>query len=702
MDASGWSTQQLAEFIAAVSAAEDEAAAALAVVERAAEALDAEVAAIVHHGHLVAAVGYAEGSVPVGELEQVRPGVAGGWLDVPGVGRCPAVAASLEHPSDAILVLARSVGLTPAEAGLLQGIARVAAMTMRMLNVLDGERAAHEEVERLAQEQTALRRVATLVAKAPTAEEVFSAVAAGVGRVLAAADYAVVGRYDPDGTVEIVGSWSRAGDRVLFGHRIPLGGRNVSTLVFELNAPARVDHLVDPSALTATVRQVGARSSAGAPIAVAGRLWGVMIVASGRDDALPAGTEYQLADFTELVATAIANAEAREQLRCVADEQAALAQEQAALRRVATLVARGAPPAAVFTAVAEEVGRLLPIDAAVVDRYDAGGTVAIVGAWSKTGRVLEISGRGDLGGRSVTALVLETGSPARIDDYSRLDSDAAIAARKAGIRSAVGIPISVAGRLWGVMIAAVTQTGSLPADTEARLEAFTELVATAIANAEARAELAASRARIVATADETRRRIERDLHDGAQQRLVSLALEVRAAQAAVPPELGELVSAMDNVAVGLMSAFDELREFSRGIHPAILAEGGIGPALRTLARRSSIPVELDVRTQARLPERVEVAAYYVVSEALANAAKHANASFVTVDLTADQDVVRLTVEDDGVGGADPAHGSGLIGLRDRVEATGGRMRIDSRLGEGTRLAVELPLDGRPVPGTLGR
>ena len=697
MDASGWSTQQLAEFIAAVSAAEDEAAAALAVVERAAEALDAEVAAIVHHGRLVAAVGYAEGSAPVGELEQVRPGVAGGWLDVPGVGRCPAVAAALEHPSDAILVLARSVGLTPAEAGLLQGIARVAAMTMRMLNVLDGERAAHEEVERLAQEQTALRRVATLVAKAPTAEEVFSAVAAGVGRVLAAADYAVVGRYDPDGTVEIVGSWSRAGDGVLFGHRMPLGGRNVSTLVFELNAPARVDHLVDPSALTATVRQVGARSSAGAPIAVAGHLWGVMIVASARDDALPAGTEYQLADFTELVATAIANAEAREQLRRVADEQAALAQEQAALRRVATLVARAAPPAAVFAAVAEEVGRLLPIDAAVVNRYDAGGTVAIAGAWTKTGRHLEIDDRGDLGGRSVTALVLETGLPARIDDYSDKDSGAATAARKAGIRSAVGIPISVAGHLWGVMIAAVTQNESLPADTAARLEAFTELVATAIANAEGQAELAASRARIVATADETRRRIERDLHDGAQQRLVSLALQLRAAQAAVPPELGELVGALDLVAIGLMSAFDELREFSRGIHPAILAEGGIGPALRTLARRSSIPVELDVRTQTRLPARVEVAAYYVVSEALANAAKHANASVVNVDLNADQDVVRLTVEDDGVGGADPARGSGLIGLRDRVAATGGRMRIDSRLGEGTRLAVELPLDGGPVP-----
>jgi signal transduction histidine kinase len=215
--------------------------------------------------------------------------------------------------------------------------------------------------------------------------------------------------------------------------------------------------------------------------------------------------------------------------------------------------------------------------------------------------------------------------------------------------------------------------------------------AAAIANARAQAELTASRARIAATADETRRRIERDLHDGAQQRLVSLVLQLRAAQAAVPAELGELRAELDRVAAGLTSALEELREYARGIHPAILAERGLGPALRALARRSSVPVELDVRTKARLPERVELTAYYAVSEALANAVKHANASAVHVAVDVVGGVVRVLVSDDGVGGADPARGSGLVGLKDRVEAAGGTLIVQSCPGEGTRLVVELPV-----------
>jgi signal transduction histidine kinase len=196
----------------------------------------------------------------------------------------------------------------------------------------------------------------------------------------------------------------------------------------------------------------------------------------------------------------------------------------------------------------------------------------------------------------------------------------------------------------------------------------------------------------VATADQTRRRIERDLHDGAQQRLVSLALELHAAQAAVPPELAELAADLDDVAAGLDGALKELREFARGIHPAILAEGGLGPALRTLARRCSVPVRLQVGMEGRLPERVEVTAYYVVAEALTNVAKHAGASVVEVEVDAEDGLVRLGVRDDGVGGADPARGSGLVGLKDRVEATGGSLRVDSRAGQGTRLLVELPID----------
>ena len=235
------------------------------------------------------------------------------------------------------------------------------------------------------------------------------------------------------------------------------------------------------------------------------------------------------------------------------------------------------------------------------------------------------------------------------------------------------------------------QPGPLPADTEARIADFAELVATAIANAEARTELTASRARIVAAADETRRRIERDLHDGIQQRLVSLGLELRAAQATAPPDHRELEDAMSHAVEGLNEVLDDLREISRGIHPAALSEGGLGPAMKALARRSAIPVELDTRLETRLPESVEVTAYFVASEALANVAKHAQASLARVEVRVDGDALHLSIEDDGVGGANPARGSGLVGLTDRVEALGGTLTIRSPEGDGTTMRVELPV-----------
>jgi signal transduction histidine kinase len=236
-------------------------------------------------------------------------------------------------------------------------------------------------------------------------------------------------------------------------------------------------------------------------------------------------------------------------------------------------------------------------------------------------------------------------------------------------------------------------TEPLPADTEERLMQFTELVATAIANAESRAELEASRSRIVTTADATRRRIERDLHDGAQQRLLSLALELRAAQAAVPAELTTHRAELSHVAEGLTNVLDGLREIALGLHPAILAEGGLGPALKTLTQRSPIPVTLDCRADGRLPEHVEVAAYYLVSEALTNAAKHSRASQVEVGVAKRDHVLRVIVFDDGVGGADPARGSGLLGLKDRAAAIGGTLVLESRPGKGTRLIAELPVAG---------
>jgi signal transduction histidine kinase len=213
----------------------------------------------------------------------------------------------------------------------------------------------------------------------------------------------------------------------------------------------------------------------------------------------------------------------------------------------------------------------------------------------------------------------------------------------------------------------------------------------AIGNAESRAELAASRARVVAASDQTRQRIERNLHDGAQQRLVSLGLELRLAQGSVPPDLPEVRAGIDKVVDGLTDVLDELREMSRGIHPAILSEGGLGPALRTLARRSAVPVELDVRTERRFPDPVEVAAYYVVSEALTNTAKHARASSASIAVDEREGILRLSMRDDGVGGADPARGSGLIGLRDRVEALGGSIDVSSPSGDGTVVVVTLPV-----------
>jgi signal transduction histidine kinase len=243
----------------------------------------------------------------------------------------------------------------------------------------------------------------------------------------------------------------------------------------------------------------------------------------------------------------------------------------------------------------------------------------------------------------------------------------------------------------------------LPAGTEARLAAFTELTATAIANAEAQAALAASRARIVATADATRRRIERDLHDGAQQRLVSLVLQLRAAQAAAPPGAGVPVQQLDEMAAGLTGVLEELREIAHGLHPAILAERGLRPALKELARRSAIPVRLDVQVAGRLPEQIETAAYYVVCEALTNAAKHAHATAADVQVTINEGVLHVRVRDDGRGGADFGHGSGLIGLRDRAEALGGQISLYSPPGEGTTLQVQLPVGQArpPVAGVAG-
>jgi len=861
----GLSTSVLAQFVAALAPASTEPEAARTTVEQAASALDVDVAAIIGDGRVIAAVGCPEGTVPIGELQRVRPGHTGVRLTLPGLGECAASAASLDHPEGATLVVIRggSAEFTRHELGLLRAMARVAAMTMRLLRVLDDERTARAELAELAGQQAALRRVATLVAQGELPSVVFAAVAREVGFLVPPADVALVGRYVAGSELEFVGGWSRAGEPPFVGTRVPLGGHNVSTAVFERKAPARVNHLPnDPTPANALARS-WARASAGAPIVVEGRLWGLVIVGSLQADGLPDGIEDGLAAFTELVATAVANAQAREELN-------RLAAEQAALRRVAMIVARGEPSSAVFAAVAEEAGRVLGADVTLIGRYDPGDMITGLGVWSAAG-VAQLADAVPRGGHNVSSIVYQTGRPSRVEDYATASGAVAQDAHNRGMRSAVGAPITVDGRVWGVMIAGATgeevvppgaenrlevftelvatalanaqagdeinalaaeqaalrrvatlvargvgapvvfaavaeeitglfgtegaavvrfepdgdatvmgsygwlrplepgfrftpderfplaivqRTGqatrfdldeaaaagvgargheyrtaeyrsfvaapivvagllwgagiagssrdALPPGAEQRMTAFTELVATAVANAEAWAEIVASRARIAATADETRRRIERDLHDGAQQQLVSLALQLRTAQNLVPPEVPELRTALDGIVNGLTATLDELREYARGLHPAILAEGGLVPAFRTLARRSVVPVELELPGERpRLPEPVELTAYYVVSEALANAAKHAGATVVRIRLAISPEAVLLSVTDDGVGGADAGRGSGLLGLQDRLAAIGGRMTVRSPAGAGTVLAAELPIGGPPGRGRDG-
>jgi signal transduction histidine kinase len=484
--------------------------------------------------------------------------------------------------------------------------------------------------------------------------------------------------------VTALSGWTTEGGYRYVGRRYQTQG-TVSGLIFETARPGRVEYHAEAQGDAAeAAHEMGWRSSVGAPITVDGRLWGTLAVISKSERPLPPDTERRLAEFTELVATAIANSEAHEEL-------ARLLDEQAALRRVATLAARGAPPGDVFEAVSAEVAPLVGGDAAGVTRYEADGTFTALGGWARNGHYPVTGRRFPLQG-SVSGLVLETRRPSRIDDFEGLPGEAAAAILEIGWRSAMGAPIWVEGRLWGVLVVYSNNEEPLPPETERRLGEFTQIVATAIANADSRAELDASRARIVATADATRRRIERDLHDGAQQQLVSLALEVRAAQANAPKEMSKHREDLSHIAEGLTIVLDGLREIALGIHPAILAEGGLGPAVKTLAHRSPIPVELDVREDGRLAESVEVAAYYVVSEALTNAAKHSGASKVEVEVEVGEHTLRVTVRDDGVGGASPARGSGLLGLRDRVEAIGGTLTVESRRTLGTSLIVELPLE----------
>jgi signal transduction histidine kinase len=372
---------------------------------------------------------------------------------------------------------------------------------------------------------------------------------------------------------------------------------------------------------------------------------------------------------------------------------ASLAEEHAALRRVATLVASGAEPELVFQRATEEAARLVRVPSAGLVRFEQGDVGRVVGRTRLEGgpRGFEVGDLVPLKGETPLPRVYRTGQPARIDSYDEVSSEIAMVMRSMGFQGSVAIPIEVAGWPWGALIVATDDARPLPTDTEERLAEFGELVSLAVASAQAREELLASRARLVEASDTARRRFERDLHDGAQQRLVALALQLRAAAGKVRSEPDAAEALLDAASTELAEALEDLRELARGLHPAILAERGLGPALAVIAERCPVPVLIEAIPDQRLPGPIEAAAYFVVAESLTNVAKYAEATTARVRVTHALESLLIEIEDDGRGGTDPSKGSGLRGLADRVEALRGSLRVASAEGRGTLVSARLPL-----------
>lgn len=388
-----------------------------------------------------------------------------------------------------------------------------------------------------------------------------------------------------------------------------------------------------------------------------------------------------------------------EERRQEADDAArlarSLAQQRAALRRVATQVARGVTPAAVFPEVVAELSTGLSVDNVTLLRYESDGATVVVDACDHLGKVMIPKGEVlPLTGDSVAARIHQRRQPDRIDSYVGVTGRTAERIRSLGLRSAVGAPILLDGRIWGALIVGSAGEEPLPQGIEVQIADFADLVSTAITNAE-------TRARIIAAGDQARRQFERDIHDGAQQHVVSLGLKLREVEELLPSELQELQQEISLVVAGLGAVAVELRELSHGMHPAILSRGGLAPAIEALARRSAVAVALDVRITARMPEKVEVAAYYVAAEALTNAVKYSNASEVHIGVDLSDGCLQVTIRDDGIGGAAVGGGSGLIGLRDRVEVLGGQFDFVSPEGQGTTLVARLPLGGHLCENNTG-
>ena len=549
---------------------------------------------------------------------------------------------------------------------------------------LRAERVLREHDAVLMARERSLRRIASLVAGGAASSEVFAAIAREVGRVIGL-PLVAVWRFEADRTATVIGAWGERPHPFQAGTRWPLDGPTICAQVLKTGRPARIDDFTDvPGTIADAARETRIRACAGAPIIVDGEVWGAMSADSIGPELLPHEIEDRLAEFTELVATAVANSASREQL-------AALADEQAALRRVATLVARQSPPAEIFAAVADEVARLLHVEDATIFRYEDDWTATVVADRGDRDVPLPMGSRLPLDGDSATALVRRTGRPARIDDFSNATGPLADYTRDAGIGSTVGSPIVVDGRLWGAMIAATRSDEPMPPRTEWRMGQFTELVATAISNVQARSDLADSRARIAAAADEERRRVVRDLHDGAQQRLVHTVLTLKLADRAFQDDEERGTALVREAVAHAQEAIAELRELSHGILPGALSQGGLRAGVEALASRMPVQIECDLSVD-RLPPAVEATAYFVIAESLTNVAKHARASGATVLARVRDRTLSVRVQDDGVGGARP-DGHGLIGLADRLAVLGGRLRIENPPHGGTLIAADIPLPG---------
>ncbi len=537
---------------------------------------------------------------------------------------------------------------------------------------------AERRARELAIEQAALRQVTMRIAGESTPEQLLAVATEQVARLFDVSHVRLV-RYEPDGVV-VVGGFSEC-DHGPFpiGSRWPLDSAGVIAAVRQTGRAARVDDYAHVSGeIAAVARRAGMRSAVASPIVVERRLWGAMVVYTLRREPLPEDTEARLTDFTELIASAIVTAESQE-------ARAVLTDEQAALRRVATLVAQGVPSDALFSSVCDEAEALTGAQASAVVRFEPDGTVTVMGDHAA---LHPVGARVELEPDSVVAEVHRTGRAARFDT----DDPAALgmrgAVRRERVRSALASPIVVAGELWGA-ITTVSRERAFAAGMERRLADFTELVATAISSLHARAELAASRARIAAAADDERRRVVRDLHDGAQQRLVHTVITLQLAQQALAKGTENAPLLVREALKHAEQAIAEVRELAHGILPAVLTHGGLPAAIDALASRARVRVEIDVSV-GRLPAPIEATAYFVVAEALTNVAKHASASHADVVARIENGMLRVEVRDDGVGGASPT-GTGLLGLGDRLAVFDGRLEFDSPRGAGTRLTATIPL-----------